>query len=202
MHDAGDTLYDLIYCPNSEYRLEWQRSLQWRTAFLNQVGLSALNLVDKLKLCHNDIRLPNIAVRNGRFCLIDFDFSFGSIIFQPKSAFSPPLNPAAKWRKLEMEMCYSVAQIAVNVFILSAPTQFSVGEVTTAESIWSEDRNEESLVDTQFQGWVEAKGDTLMGFVSAVRAACNPKYGNKFVRSFPADFKRYFVDVLRSMLVE
>ncbi len=81
MHDAGDSLYDLVYCPDSNYRLEWQRSFTLRSAFFTQVGLSALNLVDSVKLCHNDIRLPNIAVRNGRFCLIDFDFSFCSITF-------------------------------------------------------------------------------------------------------------------------
>mmetsp|Transcript_60130 Transcript_60130/g.125804 ORF Transcript_60130/g.125804 Transcript_60130/m.125804 type:complete len:516 (-) Transcript_60130:606-2153(-) len=201
MHDAGDSLYDLVYCSNSEYRLEWQRSPEWRAAFLDQVGLSALNLVDNVRLCHNDIRLPNIAVRNGKFSLIDFDISSASIIFQRKSAFSPPLK-SANLRSCEREMCYSVAQIAVNVFILSAPTLFSMGEVTAAESIWSEVRNEASQVDTQFQEWVDTKGGLLLDFISIVRAACNPKRGSFPVRRFPADFNRYFVDVLRKMLVE
>jgi len=203
MHDAGESLYDLVYCPDSKYRSEWQRSTALRSAFLTQVGLSALNLVDKVKLCHNDIRLPNIAVRNGRFCLIDFDFSFSTVTFQSRSAFSPPLTAGSTtWQEDEMEMCYSVAQIAVNVFILDAPTQFSVGEVTKAVSIWSELRDETSPVDSQFQAWVEEKGDPLMDFVSAVRAACNPKGGTELVCRFPADFMRYFVDVLERMLVE
>ena len=105
----------------------------WRAAFLTQVGLSALNLVDKVSLCHYDIRLPNIAVRNGRFCLVDFDFVHPSVLFQQRSAFSPPLKTGAtRWRTFEMEMCYSVSQIAVNVFILCAPTQFNFDDVKSA----------------------------------------------------------------------
>lgn len=205
MHDAGESLYDLVYCPGSTYRLEWQQSHEWRAAFLTQIGLSALNLVDKVKLCHNDIRLPNIAVRNGRFCLLDFDFSSASVTFQPKSAFSPPLKlVSTSWRPREMAMCYSVAQIAVNVFLLGSSTQFSFGEVTAAESIWSEVRDVGSPVDRQFQAWVDEKGGLLPGFVSAVRAACAPRRANgaELARRFPENFRQYFEDVLRRMLVE
>ncbi len=202
MYDAGDTLYDLVYCSDSQYRLEWQQSIALRSAFLTQVGLSALNFVDKVKLCHNDIRLPNIAVSNGRFCLIDFDFSLVSVTIQLGSAFSPPLTASSMiWREGEAEMYYSVAQIAVNVFILCAPTQFSMGVVTKAVSIWSEKRNKASLVDSQFQAWVEEKGEPLMGFVTAVRAACDPKRVTELVRRLPDDFKGYLIGVLRRMLV-
>ena len=143
MHDAGDTLLDLVYRPDSAYRLEWQRSPRWRAAFLSHVGLSAINLVGEVALCHNDIRLPNIAVRDGRFCMIDFDFSSTSVLFQPRSAFSPPLKSLGMhWSPDALAMCYSVAQIAVNVFILSAPTQFSFADVTAAESLWSDVRDE------------------------------------------------------------
>ena len=46
-----------------------------RAAFREDVGLTALNLVVECELCHNDIRLPNIAFREGRFCLLDFDMA-------------------------------------------------------------------------------------------------------------------------------
>ncbi len=42
-------------------------------AFFEDVGQSALNLVEKLELCHNYIRPTNITVRENRFCLIDYD---------------------------------------------------------------------------------------------------------------------------------
>jgi hypothetical protein len=110
--------------------------------------MSALNLVEKVGLCHNDIRLPNIAVRDGR-CLINFDLSsFSTVLLQSRSAFSPQLSVTAViWREGEMQMCYSVAQIAVNVFILDAPMQLSISDVTKAVSIWSEKRNKASSVD-------------------------------------------------------
>ena len=195
-----------MYRADSTYRLEWQRSPQLRAAFLSQVGLSAINLVDKVMLCHNDICLPNIAVRNGRFCLIDFDYSFATVLFQQKSAFSPMLKTdSTLWRQLEKEMCYSVARIAVNVFILSTPTQLNFVEVTTAESIWSDVRNKTSPVDREFQAWpawVCEKGGLLLEFVSAVRAACNPNRGDERVHRFPINFKGYFVDVMQRMLVD
>ena len=200
MHDAGDTLLDLVYRPDSAYRLEWQRSPRWRAAFLSQVGLSAINLVGEVALCHNDIRLPNIAVRDGRFCMIDFDFSSTSVLFQPRSAFSPPLKSLGMhWSPVALAMCYSVAQIAVNVFILSAPTQFSFADVTAAESLWSDVRDEASPVDSEFQAWVDGRGGPLPSFVAAVRAACGT---TEEVPLFPADLKGYFADVLRRMLVE
>ncbi len=103
-----------------------------------------------------------------------------------------------------MAMCYSVAQIAVNVFILCAPTQFSMDEATAAVSIWSEVRDAASPVDREFQAWVDEKGGPLPGFVSAVRAACNPRRGAEMARRFPAysECRPYFEGVLRRMLVE
>ena len=200
MHDAGDTLLDLVYRPDSAYRLEWQRSPRWRAAFLSHVGLSAINLVGEVALCHNDIRLPNIAVRDGRFCMIDFDFSSNYVVFQKNSAFSPPLQSSEmKWNPVETAMCYSVAQIAVNVFILSTPTRFSFGDITAAQSLWSDVRDEASPIDKEFQAWVDNKGGPLSNFVAAVRAACSP---TEHVPQFPDNFKSYFVDVMRRMLVE
>lgn len=201
MHDAGDSLYDLIYAPGSRYRLEWQQSTALRAAFLVQVGFSALNLVHQIGLCHNDIRLPNIVVREGKFCLIDFDLSRLSILYQPKSSFSPPLESAGcAWQDGEMEMCYSVAQIAVNVFILSAPTQFCLSDVTESEIIWSEQRDAASQVDRQFEDWAQTKGGLPLEFVSSVRAACREDPGLEEARLFPPNFRRYFMDVLRHML--
>ncbi len=52
---------------------DWSENRELRMAFLEDVGQSALNLVEKLELCHNDIRPTNITVRENRFCLIDYD---------------------------------------------------------------------------------------------------------------------------------
>ena len=104
-----------------------------------------------------------------------------------------------KWNPVETAMCYSVAQIAVNVFILSTPTRFSFGDITAAQSLWSDVRDEASPIDKEFQAWVDNKGGPLSNFVAAVRAACSP---TERVPQFPDNFKSYFVDVMRRMLVE
>ena len=56
-----------------------------------------------------------------------------------------------------------------------------------------------SPVDREFQTWIDGKGELLSGFISSVRAICNP-VSSALVYLFPADFKRYFVIVMRRML--
>ena len=48
---------------------------------------------------------------------------------QPGSAFSPDVLAPEGWTFEERGMCFSVAQIAVNVFILSAPEDFGLSRV-------------------------------------------------------------------------
>ena len=71
MKDLGEPLSDHMHTP--KFRTRWGQSKDLRRAFYTQVSMSALNLIDKLTLCHNDIRPPNIAMVGDSFCLIDFD---------------------------------------------------------------------------------------------------------------------------------
>jgi hypothetical protein len=161
MHDMGETLYDLVYTACSEFRSRWQKSPALRANFFTRVGMSALNLVWRCELCHNDIRLPNIALRGDSFALIDFDMARASLQLQPNSAFSPPLQLDTQFRVFEGEFCYSVAQIAVNVFILDAPRLLQLSDVHEATCIWKPERTKSSHVDCAFEDWVINKGSVL-----------------------------------------
>jgi hypothetical protein len=199
MHDMGETLYDLVYRGCSDFRSQWQRSPALRVDFCAKVGMSAINLVWHGQLCHNDIRLPNIALRSDGFALIDFDMARRRLQKQPDSAFSPPLQSDVQWRYYEREMCYSVAQIAVNVFILDASSLFQLSEVQKAICIWKVERSTSSSVDCAFEAWVRSKGAVVQFFINAVREASYPTVSST-VPPFPTGYRLHFQDVLRCML--
>jgi len=199
MYDMGETLYDLVYSPCSDFRSRWQQSPALRADFRAKVGFSAINLVRQAQLCHNDIRLPNIALRGDNFALIDFDMARESLRLQPDSAFSPPLQSDVQWPYDAGEMCYSVAQIAVNVFVLDAPTLFQLSEVQKAICIWKVERTISSNVDCAFEAWVRSKGGVLQNFIATVRQACYPTVTR--APTFPTDHMMHFADVLRCMLL-
>jgi hypothetical protein len=123
MDDVGLPLTDATKSP--EFRRRWAQYPELRRAFLEDVGLSALNLVARAGLCHNDIRSPNIARDGDRFCLIDFDFACLFARTAMGSAFAPelPTNFFGKsmYDNGALMMCFSVAQIALTVFMLSGP---------------------------------------------------------------------------------
>ena len=73
-----------------------------------------------------------MAIKSGSFCLINFDMAQFKILDR-NSAFTPQLNLNWSWRKNEMAMCFSVAQIAVNVFLLSGFSSFALSVVDKAE---------------------------------------------------------------------
>ena len=201
-----------------------------REAFLADVGFTVLNLSEKSTICHNDIRLPNIAFSNNRFCLLDFDLSQSKIVYQANSSFSPDLSLiSTKFDVTDRMICYSIAQIAVNVFMLSSPEEFTLDEVSRAKLIWfkpsARDPNlygPKSVtrywlrdilsnaaavrVDRAFQQWVDSKGEPLLGFVDFVRdVSTPPPDGMKPCQPdpsalLPADHTAYFVEVLKCML--
>ena len=230
MRDMGPTLCDLLQGPQSTFREDWKNSKEMRDSFLTDVGFTALNLSEMFTICHNDIRPPNIAFSNNRFCLLDFDFSNTRIVNQPNSSFSPELSTAGlAWSVRELIMCYSVAQIAVNVFMLSSPEEFTLDEVSKARLIWlhpaardpslyegapkvqrwlrasSSDRAV-ARVDGAFERWVRSRGEPLRGFVALVRDTCTPPPPRAAspprgpARPFPAEPAAYFAQVLRCML--
>jgi serine/threonine protein kinase len=111
MEDVGVPLADVMQSP--QFRQRWSQSRNLRRAFFSQVGLSALNLVDKVGLCHNDIRPPNIAFRGDSFCLLDFDFARSRAKPNKESAFAPLLPLSLEdveglQTSLAKSMCFSV----------------------------------------------------------------------------------------------
>ena len=192
MEYAGAPLSDLMQSP--QFRQRWAQSRTLRRAFFSQVGLSALNLVDYVDLCHNDIRPPNIAFRGDSFCLLDFDFSRSRATPNKESAFTP-LLPLSVEDRLESprSMCFSVAQIVLTVFMLSGPKVFRIGEVTAAVSIWNGERDA-SEIDVEFERWVQVKGGLLLDFILAFRGA------TPWPPALDIDDKKYFTAVLSDLL--
>jgi len=197
MRYMGETLGVLLERP--AFKLEWKQNPLMRRAFHRNVGLSALALVEWAGLCHNDIRPPNIAFQDGEFCLIDFDLARNAILPQ-SSAFSPDLdrNRAWTWLPKERAMCYSVAQIALNVFLLSGFSCFPMNLVAGATEVWNEFRNPRSPVDAAFQLWADSLVEPAKSFIAKVRRAARAPTDVK--RLFPREFRPYFVEVLDSMI--
>jgi hypothetical protein len=195
MEDVGPPLSQVMQSPR--FRQDWARSASLRRAFFSDVGLSALNLVVKVGLCHNDIRPPNIAYRSDSFCLIDFDFSRQGALSNELSAFAPSLSTISALNQCEQMMVFSVAQIALTVFMLSACKVFDLGDVTEAVSTWNQMRGA-SEVDAEFERWVQGKGGLALEFVSACRGATE---WPSALTSGEDDAKRYLSDVLQDMLL-
>jgi serine/threonine protein kinase len=197
MHDVGPPLTKAIKSP--EFRRRWAQSPDLRRAFFEDVGLSALNLPERVLLCHNDIRPPNITYDGDRFCLIDFDFACGFVRPAIGSAFAPelPTNFVGKilFNDVAQMMCFSVAQIALTIFMLSGPRAFALDRVTEATSVWTRERDASSEVDAEFDRWVRGRGGLALEFVEAFRGAV------PWPPALAADPKRYFSEVLAELLV-
>jgi serine/threonine protein kinase len=177
-----------------EFRQRWVESQTLRRAFFSQVGLSALNLVDELRLCHNDIRPPNIAFDGENFCLVDFDFSRTRAAPNKESAFTPLLpSRLGRLSKQGQSMCFTVAQIVLTVFMLGGPKFFGIGEVTAAVSIWKGERND-SEIDREFERWVQDRGGLLLDFILAMRGVA------PWPPALATDYKKYFTDLLSDLL--
>jgi serine/threonine protein kinase len=192
MEDVGEPLS--VVMRSQQFRQQWTQSASLRRAFYTDVGLSALNLVAKLGLCHNDIRPPNIAFRSDSFCLIDFDFSRGRILSNDLSAFSPSLSAFSSRNRVDQMMIFSVAQIALTVFLLSGSTVFDLDAVTKSVSIWNKERCD-SKVDKEFERWVQGKSGRVQEFISACRGA------TPLPSALAGDSISYLSDVLQQMLV-
>ena len=169
-----------------------------RAAFFRHVGLTALNLVLQTKLCHYDIWPPNIAVLDSSFCLIDFDLAASELsLVEDPTAFIPQISQAWNWLPLQELQCFSVAQLAVCVFMLNYPHKLE--NVTSTKSLWMNVRDPKSQVDRDFETWVKSCGEPLVGFVSTIRRACCEVPDSK-VALVPKDVTPYLVRVLRCML--
>jgi hypothetical protein len=102
---------------NVTVKSEWLSNAELRKAFLEDVGHCALNLVEFVGFCHNDIRLANITSDGKRFCLIDFDNGRAT----PAATFaqSPVLRGiVGEDSEVARMMMLTIAQIALVVFAL------------------------------------------------------------------------------------
>jgi serine/threonine protein kinase len=204
MKFMGKSLSDLMQLLS--FRKRWAKSLALRNAFFWQVGMSALKLIENVKICHNDIRPPNIALSGDSFCLIDFDMSRSQLPDKSNSAFVPIRSFEAGILEVsEQMMCFSVAQIILTVFMLCSPTVFSMAEVTQADSVWDVNRDSSSKVDREFEGWVQGKGGVLLEFVNAVRGSSMPFRGptsgsDLWPPALRADCQGFCIDVLKHLL--
>jgi hypothetical protein len=162
MFDMGPTLAKVIR--DESFKAKWSGDAYLRSAFFIDVGQSALNLVVRLGLCHNDIRPSNIAVKGDRFCLIDFDNCRGVPSFRS----SPVLKGLTD--KKEGNMMMSVAQIALVVFkveFVGCPVKVIWNKWIRGESkVLS---SKESVHNTVFENWVSKK--LLQDVFTSSRAA-------------------------------
>ena len=196
MNDMGQSLQELL--SEDSFRTEWRSNAAMRRAFFTDIGLSALNLIDYVGLCHNDIRPANIAVKDGSFCLIDFDMSRSCVVNQRGTAFSPEMF-VSEWVNEERMLFYTVAQIAVTVFMLSADRKLTIEKVAKS-SIWHTNRDR-SHINASFQRWLRSKGSLVADFIEAVRDAGNPKGRTRaFKKSSTKASKQHAVNVLEQML--
>ena len=115
---------------DDSFRMKWKTSASMRKAFFSDVGISALNLVHLVGLCHNDTRPANIMVKDDSFCLIDFDMSHTFVVNQKHSVVFSPQIISSGWVDTEKMMFFAVAQIAVTVFILSANKKYTLEKVS------------------------------------------------------------------------
>ena len=196
MDDVGQSLFELLSSPSDAFRREWKQSKTMRDAFYSGVGLSALNLVHQLDCCHNDIRPSNIAYQDGTFCLIDFDMTRHFILNQPKTSFSPLIR-STHWNSREKLMFFTVAQIAVTIFMLSAEKKFAIETVSKSHSIWTTERKL-SAVDKAFQKWSISRGSLVHSFVEEVREA---GAASKVRKPSSPHYKEDYKKILKAMLV-
>ena len=113
---------------DESFKVKWNTTRQLRRAFFSDARLSALNLVELAGRSHNDIRPANIVKWGHSFCLVDFHMACGFVVSQEGTAFSPNIRSSG-WQRSEKMTFFTVAHIAVTVFILSAERRFDFGTV-------------------------------------------------------------------------
>jgi hypothetical protein len=168
---------------------KWKSCQELRRKFRDDVGISALNLVESLNLCHNDIRLSNIAVHNDSFCLIDFGHSRPDV---PNHALESLVLRRYHEASNECNMMYTIAQIGVVVFALDTGAQ--AAEVRDVCKYWltGQSSNSKSRQLANFDAWVRSKGGLVEMVFSKTVLASGQTIGNKS--------SGYYISILNAML--
>ena len=148
MKDTGPTLHSLML--DAGFKDVWSKP-EVRQAFYRDVGLSALDL-EKVELCHNDIRPPNITftVEDNRFSLIDYDNCRPNPVFK-----NSPVLKSLGTESNKKKMMFSVAQIGIVVFETSMLDEEHGKDIRQVNQ-WLQGKRQE--VPDRFEAWVRAKG--------------------------------------------
>ncbi len=164
MRNVGVSLTLLIQ--NTEFREKW-KDLRLRRNFAYDIGYSALNLVARLQRCHNDIRLPNIAMKDDSFCLVDFDLCSEGLLGTCTTSRVVKLIPqtmseARKFRK----MMFTVSQIALVVFTIE--TQTEAADLSLLTRYWLTNENVEKPLEAsdRLVQWACSKGPLVKDLFS------------------------------------
>ena len=164
MRDVGLSL--AVYVGNSAFKTRWIENLHLRQNFFFDVGHSALILIEKLQLCHNDIRLPNIALKENSFCLLDFDLCSTNL---PASSTESPLvcqvPMSLKDTDKYQKMMFTVGQIALVVFTIErGPTPKDLSDLTR---YWlTNAKLKKNIYFTDLKNWAISKGRLVEGMFS------------------------------------
>ena len=145
MNDTGPTLREQM--KDASFRSRWESEINLRKAFYADVGMSALNLVEAVRLGHEDIRPPNITVKGNSFHLIDFD----NCSLETRFSKSPLIVGVESI--LTKLMIISVAQIAFVVFELEHE-----GPIRAIWDKWLMGVRFGPLKTTSFNNWVSDTG--------------------------------------------
>ena len=87
MEEKGQDLAEILKTSSGQnIRKEWKDDFNLRKAFYVDVGHSMWNLVSRLSLINNDLRLPNVTRSGNSFCLIDFDMCQQSVDYSFKAS--------------------------------------------------------------------------------------------------------------------
>jgi serine/threonine protein kinase len=164
MRNVGTSIWDEM--KDNNLQLKWRNNPQLRRVFAKDIGESALNLVDTLHMCHNDIRPPNIMISaNGdSFCLIDFDMSANEVI-RTNAPVMKHFDVKSSDSALRM---FSVVQIALVVFELdSNPTD---DDFLAVCNFWLDAKPGAKKHNPPiFSNWVKSKGPLVEAIFSDVQ---------------------------------
>jgi hypothetical protein len=205
MRDVGTSL--AVMSAHDGFLDKWKSRVDFRRKFKYDIGISALNLVEDLILCHNDIRLSNIAIQDDSFCLIGFDKCRSDVPIRSKNSL---VLRRYDGPSIQCNMMYTIAQIGVVVFALDTGAQ--AAEVQDVYEYWltaelfltitpkPERLSRRNLLNSRqraslakFDAWLKSKGRLVEKVFSETvsAAAC----GLKTRKS-----KSYFVSILDAML--
>ena len=181
MRNMGTSIWEEMN--DNNFQVRWRNSPQLRRVFAKDVGESALNLVDTLHMCHNDIRPPNIMIsaKGDSFCLIDFDMS-AKVVIRPNAPVMKHFDSKSSDSALRM---FSVVQIALVVFQLdSNPTN---DDFLAVCSFWLDAKPRVKKHNPPiFSDWVKSKGPLVQAVFSDVRPTIPMDSKDDFMRIIDA----------------